>query len=389
MPRSEIHELEGLSYLEDLAEEYESKSGSAPFDLSHWDPSNHAINALLKYLRLPVPPLAVPYIYSYYTGVQEQILQRLGFQAARNCLLVHSGTNAMVIAVRWLKALRLRRVLILCPAYFPVFYASEMMDLGYERIYMRRDMGKWHLPQEEIAAYIHESPAETAVWVTNPVYCTGFYLSEFDVGFLNSLLERGVSIVADECLSKSGHELGRTLGWSERFLGLYSPHKSVCLNAVKFAAIVSAPQYEEFFDSWVDVLAGGLGASSYSALIHFLDDNFSHFQSAFFQHIEETRKDVLELINRQATLIETDESSVGHFMTCYAPKVPGIWGDDKQFLRQLISNTGAILIPGTRNHFNPDIGFNFRINLARGCPQFYASLYRTIEYLSDVSSNFS
>jgi aspartate/methionine/tyrosine aminotransferase len=388
MSLSEIHELEGLNYLEDLAEEYENKSGSAPFNLSHWDPSKHTINALLKYLRLPPPPLAVPYIYSYYTGVQEQIIQRLGFSAAtRDCLLVHSGTSAMVLAVRWLKALGLHRVVILCPAYFPVFYASEIMDLSYERLYMHRDQGKWHLPREEIVARVHESPSKTAVWITNPVYCTGVYLSEADRDYLHSLLDTGVAIVADECLAKTGYELGRLLGRSERFLGLYSPHKTVCLNAVKFAAMIFDTKYEGFFDSWVDVLTGGLGASNYSALIHFLDDNFSHFQSAFFEHTDKVRKNVLGMINSWGELIEGDEDTLGHFITCYAPKIHGDKGNDKQFLRQLISNTGAIVIPGIRNHFDPDMGFNFRINLARGCPQFYPSLYRTIEYLAGVSSN--
>lgn len=387
---SKIYEVEGLSYLEDIAEEYEEQNGTAPFNVSHWDPSDHTTNILLKYLRLPPPPLASPYIYSYYTGVQQQVIERLGFQAeSRNCLLVHAGTNAMLLAIWWLKALNMDRVLILCPAYFPVFYDAEIMDLSYQRIYMQRDQSGWYLPQQEIMDYVLEAPSKTAVWVTNPIYCTGVYLSESDIRFLDLLLEKGVTIIADECLSKNDRELCRKLGNYERFLGIYSPHKSICLNAIKFAVITFDTRYEEFFDSWADVLAGGLSASSYSAIFHFLGDNFSHYQSVFLQHIEPVRDKVLEIMHRWAISIDADKNALGHFMTCYVPKVPAKLGADKQFLRQLVSHTGAILIPGIRNHFNPDMGFNFRINLARGCPQFYASLHRIINYLDNVSSSLS
>jgi aspartate/methionine/tyrosine aminotransferase len=385
-----IYEVEGLSYLEDIAEEYEVQYGSLPFDVSHWDPSDYTTNTLLKHLILPPLPLASPYIYSYYTGVQQQVIGRLGFQSEpRNCLLVHAGTNAMLLAICWLKALSIDRVVILCPAYFPVFYDAEIMGLNYRRIYIRRNRAGWYLPQQEIIDHVLDAPSKTAVWVTNPVYCTGVYLSESDISFLGSLLESGVTIVADECLSKNEYALGRKLGNYERFLGIYSPHKSVCLNAIKFAVITFDTKYEEFFDSWADVLAGGLSASGYSAIFHFLGDNFLHYQSIFCQHIEPVRDKVLGIISKRPIAVNVDKNSLGHFMTCYVPTLPGNLGNDRQFLRKLVSHTGAILIPGIRNHFDPEMGFNFRINLARGCPQFYSALNRIIDYLNDVSLGLS
>src|SRR5918912_986338 len=112
-----IREIEGLSYLEELAEEYEEQNGFAPFDLSHWDPSNDTIKAVVKHLRLPPLPLAIPYIYSYLDG-KPQILQRLGFQSeTRNCGFVQAGTTATLLAAWWLKALKIKHLLILCPAY--------------------------------------------------------------------------------------------------------------------------------------------------------------------------------------------------------------------------------------------------------------------------------
>src|SRR5258706_2513743 len=96
-----IHELRGLEELEKVAEEYQQEYGSSPFNLSHWDPSAQTCQKLLKFLRLPNPPPAMAYIYSFYTGAPRQVAERLAFHwAGRDCLLVHSGTTAIVLT-RW------------------------------------------------------------------------------------------------------------------------------------------------------------------------------------------------------------------------------------------------------------------------------------------------
>jgi aspartate/methionine/tyrosine aminotransferase len=386
MSSREINEIEGLYLLEDLAEEYESQNGLKPFNLSHWDPSEQTIQLLLKHLRLPPPAIGIPYIYSYPEG-KEKVLQRIGFTSeARRCWFVNAGTTAVLLGVWWLKAQNIKQVLILGPTYFPVFHVCEAVNLPSACLYMKRINGRWQLPQEEITSAIKEAPTEMALWVTNPVFSTGCYLSEVDVAFLSSMLDEGVTIVADECLSISGKELSRALGSHEQFLGLYSPHKVLSINSTKFAALVFDHKYEDFFDGWTDVLAGPLASSTYSAILHFLGENFFHFQEAFFTHIHAVRKDVVKIIRSHDGFIETDEDSVGNFITCYARGVPGHNGHNEPFLRDLIWNTGATLIPGVRSHFDPELDFTFRINLARGCSQFYAALQRMAEYLKFVSS---
>lgn len=384
---STFREIEEFSYLRELAEEYQRQNGAPPFALSHWDPSDQTMKVLLKDLRLPPPPSPVPYIYSYYLGFEQQVLERLGLrESTQGCFLVPAGTNAMLLAIWWLKSLDITRVIVLCPAYFPVFYSSKMIGLPHTKIYIRRHLGKWQLPQEEIIEAVRAAKSKTAVWITNPVFCAGEYLSEEDREFLESLLQKGVIVIADECLAISGQELCRKLSGSEHFLGIYSPHKSVCINAVKFAALVFDNKYQQFFDRWADVLVGGLSASSHSAISHFLGNNFLHFESTFLQYVNKVRASIQNIIHDHNTLIETDENSIGHFMTCYIPKVPGSKGNCKLFLYQMVMQTGVHLIPGVRSHFDPGIGFNFRINLARECPQFLSSLHRIIEFFSTLSS---
>ena len=379
-----IHELRGLEDLEELAAEYQGEFGSLPFNLSHWDPSEQVSRSLLKCLRLPKPPDAMPYIYSYYTGAPRQVAERLGFEwAGRDCLLVHSGTSAIVLTLWWVKAMGFENLIILCPTYFPVFYLAEVMSMPSQSIFTKRERGNWTLPRKDLVKLTGNPTTRTVVWVTNPIYCTGVYLSESDRQFLGSLLDNGVTIIADECLAKNGYEISRELGGRKNFIGLYTPHKSVCLNAIKFGAVVFDRKDEEFFDSWADVFTGGLSASNYSGIFHFLQEkDFSLFEGEFFKLVQNARSRVIEMVNKCDGIFELDENSVGHFMTCYAPNLKDRKGDEKEFLRRLISDTASIVIPGMMNHFNPDWGFCFRINLARACPQFYASVGRTLNYLA-------
>jgi aspartate/methionine/tyrosine aminotransferase len=376
-----ISELEGLDFLEILAEKYEDSTGLPPFDLSHWDPSDETIRYLTKYLILPPPPLYAPYVYPYYVGAQERVIQRLGFrEETRNCLFAQAGTNATLLATWWLKVLNIDRILVLCPAYFPVFYSAEMLGIPCTKIYLDRTNGEWRLPVEQIKTAVQESPSNTAIWVTNPIYCTGVYFSDPDIEFLNSLIGEGIKIVADECLSIGGKEIGRHLGDSSNFLGFYSPHKSICMNAIKFAAIIYDSKYEEFFDHWSDVILGGLTSSNHSAIFHFLSDNFPNYQTAFFHRIEEARERIEKIVTTDSNLFETDKNFSGHFMMLYAPEISAIKGRDKLFLEQLIFDTGATIIPGPRNHFDLKFGFSFRINLARGSPQFFSAFKRLIRF---------
>lgn len=387
MPSRGIQEIEGLYLLEDLAEEYESQNGLTPFNLSHWDPSEQTTHLILQHLRLPPPPIGVPYIYSYPEG-KEEILRRLGFGSGeRRCWFFNAGTTAVLLGAWWLKAQAIRRAVILGPTYFPIFHVCDAMQLPYVCLYMKRVHGRWRLPREEIVSAVKEAPDEMALWVTNPVFSTGCYLSESDAAFLASMLSEGVTVVADECLSVNERELSRILGGFEQFLGLYSPHKALSINSTKFAAMAYDRKYEDFFDGWTDVLAGPLASSTYSAILHFLGENFSDVQRAFFARMDAVREEVVEIIRGYTDFIEIDEDSLGNFLTCYARGVPGHNGHDEPFLRDLIWNTGVTLIPGVRSRMDPELGFSFRINLARACPQFYAALRRIAAYLARVSTS--
>lgn len=387
MPLEEIREIEGLYLVEDLAEEYECQFGLSPFNLSHWDPSSYTTNLILRDLRLPTPTILIPYLYSFPDG-PEEILRRLGFVSAqKHCAFANSGTIAVLLSVWWLKAKHVARTLVLGPSYFPVFHLCEALDLQHNRSYMERNDGRWELPRKEINSFVEANPGVTALWVTNPVFSTGCYLADADVIFLKELLDRGVTVVADECLALNGYELSHRLGRYNQFVGLYSPHKALSINSTKFAAIVFDKSYQEFFHCWTDILAGPLASSTHSAMVHFLGENFSHFQTVYSNYLDTVRAEVLQIVGKYPNIIETDQESIGNFITYYVQQISGTNGNSEAFLRDLIWRTGASLIPAVRSYMNPDLGFSFRVNLARACPQFYSAMNRVVEYLAKTVRN--
>jgi hypothetical protein len=387
--RDRPHEdFQALYRVEDLGHEYRRQHGFEPFNISYWNPSDQTEQFLLRYLNLPPPSFHIPYIYSHYEG-KSAVLEQLGFtDGNRQCWFVNAGTVAVVLAVHWLAAQDITRLIVVCPAYFSVLHLCDAIKLPLGLAYMRRERGQWELPRGQMIEVLDESPTKTAFWITNPVFSTGCYLSEPDVAFLASLLERGAVLIADECLCINGYELSRALGSFDRFLGLYSPHKSVSVNATKFAAISFHKNYHDFFRGWGDVLTGPLASSTYSAIRHFLGEGFHEFQNVFLNHIDAVHKEVLSIVQERSTAIVTDEHAKGHYITCYIPLLPANLGKDERFMRDLIWQTAGTLVAGVRSHMTPDVGFSFRINLARSCPQFYSALRRITNYLLsvDVSS---
>lgn len=377
-----IPELDTIFSLEAIATEYEQRFGAAPFNLSHWDPSEHAERILGQYLQFPLAPQLMSYLYSDELSLERPVLERLGLPTEDvDCQIVPNGTVAILFAIARLKALGIRKLVVLCPAYFPVFYACDLLEVPYVRLYLSRRAGSWEMPLDELRGIIQEP--STALWVTNPIYCTGRYLGLHEIALVNELLAARIPVVVDECLALAGREIGRGLKWDPNLFCLYSPHKAVCVNAVKFAVVSFHSSHTRFFIDWSNVIIGGLAASNYAAVQHFLSPNFLTFQSALLEYIAAQRVAVEGLVGRYTGVFDIDSASEGYFMTCYAPRVPSMAGNDA-FVKELAFQTGALVIPGWRNHFPDCVGFCFRINLARGCPQFMGALGRTLSHLSQL-----
>jgi len=372
-----LPEIECIEMLENIEDAYAKRFGAAPFNVSHWDPSLEFEKKMLGHLEAPGLDALLSYRFSYQIAKPDPVISKLGGVAGlHGGLFTPSSTTSILCVLNWLKSQRKKKILAMCPSYFSLSHACRRFGLTLHRAYMKRSNGGFTLPLAN--SRIWREPA--VLWLTSPVYGAGVYFSEADMAFIGGLLKSGWTVVADECLALPGQELIRVLGQHINFMSIYSPHKGVCVNGIKFSAVLFNKKYLAFMERWADVWYGGLGCSSSLAIIHFLSPNFKAYQSFFMQAIDRQRKIVDQLCTKPH--VETDALAKGHFVSCYFPKLSSRLGNSRSFLEKLVNSTGGSIISGNRSRFGRELGFSFRVNLARGGPGFRPVLARIIEQVS-------
>ncbi len=221
----------------------------------------------------------------------------------------------------------------------------------------------------------------TPLWITNPIYCTGILLSNKDVQKLRTFLEAGGTVIADECVAWLGTEIGPALASYKGFMGIYSPHKSVAMNGLKFAVLVFDRDHQKFFHQWTDVIHGGLSVSNVTAVKHFLSDNFSDYLQVFREEVAHTFEFVSKVV-AACPGAEIDREANGQFTMIYIPDLPADFDTDLIFMDRMVRATAGIMIPGRRSHFDPSTGACFRVNLTKDNAQFRATLVRLLRYMT-------
>lgn len=192
----------------------------------------------------------------------------------------------------------------------------------------------------------------------------------------------GKYIIADESLCISGHELIRKLGKYNNFIGIYSPHKSVCINGNKFSVITYAQEENLLFNDWVVALSGNLLVSNAIAVNHYLSDDYEIYSQTFNHEIHSRFSNLKDFLGKYD--VDYDYKANGYLVTLYFHNISGNKGYDKKFLKELIYNTSATMIPGIRNHFGTNLDFCFRINLCCLNANMYHALKRLILYLKNI-----
>jgi histidinol-phosphate/aromatic aminotransferase/cobyric acid decarboxylase-like protein len=356
---------------------YRARHGRSPVNVSHWDPSP-AFSAQLKRL-LPITrgEDLVAYRYSYMVPHKQQIARKLGFDNdAVASLVTENGSMSIVAIANWLVAQGIRAVRLLCPAYFVTGYSLRRVGIEVNELHLQRMEGRYRWPDHLVMA------SDEALWITNPVYNTGSYSLDDQAAHVAALADQGTVIVLDEALALTPTSFARACGGKRRFIGLYTPHKAVCLNSFKFSVLVFHPEFDDFFDDWADVLFGGLSASALAATAHFVSTAYEAYHDEFTSLVEHARTWHTQVVVTHAQEIQTDVDSKGHFLSVYFPNLDPELGASVPFIADAIEQTGAAFIPGLRSGFSRDIGFCFRINLAQDSPQFRGAVMRLYNYLT-------
>jgi len=357
----EINMMDAISALE---EDAERKFNISVYNVSHWDSSLAFQNKMAQVLSLPQAALPWNYCYSYSISdqVRQQVLTNLGVPSKQlpetMALLMQSSTIAIINIVNLLVHYQKKKLCILQPSYFSVAAccAAFSLDFGTEEITFQN--GHPRFPTNKILAGGYD-----CVWITSPIYCTGHY---FDPAIIKEILRlkgSGLMIITDESLALPGEELLRTLPIDPNMFAIYSPHKAISVNGLKFAVIACSKYYEEFLDQWLDVFAGSLSGSNRDAVFHYISPNYlSECVPAYKAYIEEQKREIQRVVENYpfaSMLPNTD----GHYINIFT----SIQFRDTQkllnLLQEIIYESMVSFFPGTLNGFSLARGLNFRVNL--------------------------
>jgi histidinol-phosphate/aromatic aminotransferase/cobyric acid decarboxylase-like protein len=378
--RNELPELTLIDDLDDLSKAYQVRHGRAPIHVSHWDPSKEVTRDLSEYLPKLSYENPVPYTYSYLLKRRPHglngILRKLGFEGKTvGAQVVENGTNAIAAVANWLKVTEIKEVVLLRPFYFVVPYNLSRLGIRVREVDLDIRDGKYALPSDLGLGH------GQALWITHPVYSTGAYTMSLHISELRQIADSGAVVVADEALVLPQSAIALALGGHPNFIGIYTPHKAVCINSLKFSAIVYHPSTGDTFDHWSDILSGGLSLSAAAATEHFISEEYERYRVAFLDRIELTRRWHSSTLRKLGPGIRTDAPTRGHFITTYFPLLDAELGRNIGYLAELMEDTGVSFIPGIRSGVNKSLGLSFRINLAQDNSTFRDALSNLYEVL--------
>ena len=372
--RATIAEIEAFDQLHALSDAYELAHGHRPHNVSHWDPSDDFVEAFSKRLPIAFSGEAIRYRYSMRCEARPKVLEKLSQAPPRRILITENGTAAVLAAANCLGLLGVRRVILLCPCYFAARYALSAFGIDILPTYWIREGGTFRLPHLSLQP-------DDAIWIENPVFNTGVSAMTEVIAPLEEVLRAGRLVVADGSLEPPDRASTPLLARYRSYISVHAPHKSICVNGLKFGAVTFDPAHYELFSHWADILGGGLSLSAEIAIDHFLSPSFDAYRASIEMELRASDTWLLALIESFGNALELDAGSVGYWRTVYAHWLPAQFGDDTRALWRLIEASGAAIIPGTRAAFDPKWGFCFRVNLLRMGPRERAALRRLLKAL--------
>jgi len=380
-----------IERIETLAADWRARHGRPPINVSHWNPAEDLGAQLRRGTQADMPDGAlacllghdpIPYRYSHTLPALDAVVAKFGFDADRvGALIAENGTTCIAAVANWLKLNGVTEVVLLAPYYFTTPHNLQRLGIAVREVPLACGRnGVYALPDDL------DLRRGQALWLTNPVYSTGVYALERHCEALRRMADRGAIVVADEALALRPSALGRDLGGHPNFVGIYTPHKSICMNGIKFSAIVFHPRHQAAFADWAEVLSGALSLAAVAAVEHFVSPAFDAYRADFLALTRRVRQWHRRLVYSVAGAVEIDAQSEGHFLMVYVPALPAQLGQEIDFLAEALEQSGCTLVPGTRSGFDARRGFCFRVNLARDCEAFRDGLRALYAFLQRKSA---
>lgn len=379
-----VNEILMLDDIFKVEKNFESATHMHVTNVSHWDCSQAFQDHMSKALSLPTTSLPWNYRYTYSIpmNIRQQVLKNLGVNINEMqsimCLLLQSSTIAIINLVNFLVNHKRKRLCILQPAYFSIAPCCSIFSLNYGMEYISFKNKKAKIPVDKIIKGGYD-----CVWITSPIYCTGCYYNKEQYNDIMLLKDAGLTIIFDESLALPGKELCRSIPLNKNVFAIYSPHKAISINGLKFAAIICDKSYEDFFEHWVDVFSGALANSNCDAIFHYTSPNYlRECFPAYKEYINKTKASVYKTVE-QFPFSSILSNSDGPYITVFTDLQIKNTITLVDFFSDLIHKCFASFIPGAINGFKNTERLCFRVNLTGDIFEMPNAVGRILSYLGN------
>lgn len=363
--------------LDEALEEF--RGSKPPVNLSYWNSGSDYKAQIKKILKLEGEQDIFDYHYYFPEDIKEKIAQKLGFPAedCKKAFFHALSQSTLSIAVITVLLSKMKVKLgIVAPVYFSVLDCCDDLKVPY-RIFdgflpdLKETFDENVLLKSDCGAF----------WFTSPVNSCSIHFSQKVKDTIQKLLDAEKIVILDESLTVNSKELTRTFGVQENLIYIYSPHKSLGLQGIKFSALIAHKKYYDEINSLNDSFGGSLNYSCQQGISHFTSQNFDECLSVYNQFWRDNLSAVRKIL-ASYSFVSVPQDIFGHYAIIF---VDGTI-DDRAFvdaMKNLMKEKGYFVYPGSMQGFGSKQRFCFRINLLLDKKDLEQGLRAVLDYFKD------
>ena len=350
-----------------------------PVNLSYWNSGSDYKKKLAEKVKLCEKSDLFDYQYFFPDRIKRELARKLGFsdQAYENSFFapLSQSTLSIVTLAIFLKKYG-KKVGIIEPVYFSAQSCFDDLAIPYRLFggYMENINNTFD------AEELLQSDC-TAFWFTSPVNSCSIYFTEKVTKGIQKILDAGKMVILDESLCVNGFELSRVFGAQENLIYIYSPHKTLGLQGIKFSYIVVHKKYYDDIDSLEDIYGGSLNYSCQEGAEHFVSKNFDDCLKLYNTFWQKNLLKVKALV-KDYDFVRIPPETFGHYAMLFIDQPV----DEKNFLeamKQLMKDTGYFVYPGIMQGFKSEKGLYFRVNMLLNTDDIEKGLKTVLDFIKN------
>ena len=350
-----------------------------PVNLSYWNSGSDYKKKLAEKIKLCEKSDLFDYQYFFPDRIKRDLARKLGFsdQAYENSFFapLSQSTLSIVTLAIFLKKYG-KKVGIIEPVYFSAQSCFDDLAIPYRLFGGYMENINSTFDAEELL----QSDC-TAFWFTSPVNSCSIYFTEKVTKGIQKILDAGKMVILDESLCVNGFELSRVFGAQENLIYIYSPHKTLGLQGIKFSYIVVHKKYYDDIDSLEDIYGGSLNYSCQEGAEHFVSKNFDDCLKVYNTFWQKNLLKVKALV-KDYDFVRIPPETFGHYAMLFIDRPV----DDKNFLeamKQLMKDTGYFVYPGIMQGFRSEKGLYFRVNMLLNTDDIEKGLKTVLDFIKN------